>query len=214
LESIYKIDELCGLSDVADIHKLSLKLLQDYYKIHLMPYNYKFELPGEKTINLSFPKAQFCHLLAIEKIMTLQSKNKKNAKNYKGLRGYESIENLTITFDTLKKGPHRSFFIRNENKFVHFHLLHKLIERPTIINYDSSIVTPSTRIEADFVFYDVVSGSYIHLGVVKQNNSLNQYVPRSLFVESKGSKHVDKFVKGQALVNFEKKHKTEIIVPN
>lgn len=202
------------LSGVADIHKLSLKLLQDYYKVHLMPYTYKFELSGQTTINLNFPKAQFCHLLAIEKIMTLQYTQTKHAKKYKGTKGYENIENLILTFDSLNKGLHRSYFRRNENKFLFFHLLHKLIEKPVLIDYEPSIVNPSSKIEADFVFYDVISDNYIHLGVVRKNKFANEYVPRSWFIQPKGDKFIDKFVNGQNQINFKKMQKTEIVLPS
>lgn len=207
------MDELCSLSGESDIHKLSLKLLQDYYKTNLMPYTYEFELPGDTTIKLNFPKAQFCHLLAIEKIMTLQGKKMKNVKNYKGLKGYNNIENLLLTLDNLNTKPHKSYFRKSENKFLYFHLLHKLIEKPILLDFDQSKVNPSTFIQADLLFYDVMSENYIHLGVINPKKSENNYVPCSFFVEPKGSPCIDKYTDGQAEIIFKTSHKKEILLP-
>jgi len=201
---LYTLEQLNSLSGVTDIHRLSLKLLLDYYEHNLMPYVYEFEIPNNPSIILTFPKAQFCHLLAIEKIMTLHNQNNKNVKQYKGIRGYQNIQNQKITLDIFRKKPHMSIFSKNENKFIYFHLLHKLIEKPKLINYDQTKVTPSTRIDADFVFYDVMSDNYIHLGVVRTGISGNNYVPRSWFIEPKGEPFIDKFVKRQDQIIFTK----------
>ncbi|OTX40469.1 hypothetical protein BK709_19580 [Bacillus thuringiensis serovar shandongiensis] len=208
------MNELCSLPGEADINRLSLKLLQDYYQHNLTPYSYEFELPGNATVNVSFPPAQFCHLLAIEKIMTLEYTNTRRSKHYKGLRGYNNIEQLNLTLNNLNQTPQRPHFRRNENKFLYFHLMHKVIEKPILIDYDPAKVTPTSRIDADFLFHDVLSDTYLHLGVVKKNNSINDYVPRSWFIQPKGDIHIDKFINGQTQIAFKTLHKKEITLPN
>jgi hypothetical protein len=204
VSTFYTIDSLDALPHAADIRQLSLKLLLEYYEQKLSPYIYQYEVPGKPTIELTFPKAQFCHLLAIEKIMTANKQMRRNSKNYRGILGYENIKNNIITFEIFRNKPYRGTFFRNKNKFTYFHLLPKVIENPILIDFDSSKVDPSTKISADLVFYNVVSGDYLHLAVVKTEEAGNRYRPRSWFIQSKSDPHIDKFIVDQQKITISK----------
>jgi hypothetical protein len=210
---MHTVDTLALVSESIKINEISLKLLLDYYEFHLTPYIFKFEVEQMPTIELTFPPAQFCHLLGIEKIMAAGRKHFKDAKEYKGLLGYEKIKNGTLTLETLKKQPHKEFFGKNKRKFTHFHLIPDLLESPELIKFDRSKVNPPTEIEADIVFYNQITNYYLHLGVVKTNEKGNRFVPKSFFVHSKsGASDADRFVVNQDQIKLTQmtKEKLEI----
>ncbi|WP_162932899.1 PBECR4 domain-containing protein [Brevibacillus laterosporus] len=210
---MHTVNSLASVNESVKISEISLELLLNYYEFSLTPYIFKYEVEGMPTIELTFPPAQFCHLLAIEKIMTANRKNFKNAREYRGLLGYEKIKNCSITLETLKKPPYNEQFGRNKRKFTNFHLIPNLLEQPELIKFDGSKVNPSTEIRADIVFYNQITNYYLHLGIIKTKEEGNKFVAKSFFVHSKsGTSDGNKFIVNQEKIIITKiiKEKIEI----
>lgn len=209
-------EQLYNATIKPDITDLSLDLLREYYETYLHPYIYKFEIKNERakssrTIELRFDKENFCHLLAVEKIMKY-TVNKDDLKQYKGEAGWNNIVNGTITLNLLKKKETKKRFNDNKAKYVFFYLIPKLIESPKAVLYDASKVDGNTQIDCEILFYNNVQKAYVHLGI-EFNEKAGYYRPRTFFVEKiTPKKNGTKYIEHQTEITVTRLDKVEITV--
>ncbi|AND37816.1 hypothetical protein A361_01105 [Cytobacillus oceanisediminis 2691] len=131
---ITSIHQLYNLAQSPKINEISLSLLCDFYDSYLNPYTFQYRVldtSGDKpitfTVNLKFDKENFCHLLAIEKIVQ-RVKNSTELKQFKSLDGWNNVKNGTITIPSLRQKPTKKVFNNNKDKYVFFYILPKLLD--------------------------------------------------------------------------------------
>jgi len=166
LPTITSIHDLAVLTKKTKIHEISLKLLVDYYSHYILPNIYQYELDNGQSILVKPHKRNFPHLLSMEKIAASRYGTGNNKLyQYKGNDGYKGANNGKIDFIRLKSLG-RSVFEGNEDKYVFFHFMHKILEAPTAVKY---IVKKGT-VELDFIFFNKYDNAIVHLGLVKETN--------------------------------------------
>jgi len=186
---ITTIEDLYTLENNPRINDISLTLLADFYKNYLNPYSYQYKIVDSSTeetkeyyIDLRFDTENFCHLLAIEKIVE-RTKNKNEIKDFKGEAGWENVLNGTITIPILKAQPTKGLFKNNKDKYVFFYLLPQLIEKPKgVIFVPEQVIGGTTRINCEILFYDHFQNAMVHLGI-KYDEKLEYYIPQTILVE-------------------------------
>lgn len=176
LPTITSIHNLAALTNKTKIHEISLKLLVDYYSHYILPNNYHYELDDGQSILVKPHKRNFPHLLSMEKIAASRYGFGNNKLyQFKGKDGYKGADKEKIDFIRLKSLG-RTKFEENEDKFVFFHFIHKILESPTAVKY---IVKKGT-VQLDFVFFNEYDKAIVQLGLVKEANE-PYYVP-TMFV--------------------------------
>jgi hypothetical protein len=199
------------------INDLSLDLLREYYETYLHPYIFRFDIKGDeqnssRTIELRFDQENFCHLLAIEKIVKY-SVNKRDLWKYKAQAGWDNVVNGTITIDLLRQKKTKKQFDNNKNKYVFFYLIPHLIDSPKGVLYDASVVDGSTQIDCEILFYDNLQSAYVHIGI-EYNEQAGYYRPRTFFVERiTPNKNGMKYIENQKDITVTKLDKTTIQTP-
>ena len=69
---MYNCESLYNLTLKPKINDISLKLLSEYYKKYLLPYQFRYVFNDGKTITLEFKEEYFCHLIGTESIVKNQ----------------------------------------------------------------------------------------------------------------------------------------------
>ncbi|MGZ4121845.1 MAG: PBECR4 domain-containing protein [Tumebacillaceae bacterium] len=185
------IHALRDLSKNPAINQISLKLLVEFFEYYLEPYRYLFTLEDGTTIQLDFDSHRLCHLLGLESVMKPTPYH--ILKNYKGQLGYENIKSEAIDFKDLKNKRPKNFS-NGKDKFVHFHLIPRLLEESNLLlEYDPGKVQGS-RIQCKLLMYSLDESSYVHLGLELEDHG-RSYYPRTFFKEritgtSDGLKHI------------------------
>ena len=193
---MYNCEELFNLVQKPRINDISLNLLCEYYKKHLLPFKFKYVLDGAgKDVVLEFKKENFCHLLGIDSIAK-KSVSKNKLSDYRGVSGFSNIEDNSITFTHLKI-MNKKKFKDVKAKFVYFYLLPKLVTKPFAVKFENSNVFPPTSIECEILFYSKVANdnAIIHLGIEKKENGY--YFPRTFFVEKVSEEKYDIYISNQ-----------------
>lgn len=177
---MHSIEDLYNLTEKPILSKISLKLLQEYYKEYLMPYKFTYSLNNNQKINLVFNDSNFCHLLGIETVAEAKfGKNRKLTSKYRGVTGYKNISNQNITFKTLK-GLSPVKFKSIKDKLIFFYLLPHLLESSKLFieyKHDPSV----SFVQCKFLIYDMLHGSMIHLGIEIENGT--NFFPRTFLIE-------------------------------
>ncbi|EPC8419177.1 hypothetical protein EXW45_23845 [Bacillus wiedmannii] len=181
--------DLYGLTTNPRINEISLELLCKFYEKYLNPYIFQYEIiddSGEKpiasTIELRFDKENFCHLLAIEKIVE-RVKNKQEIEGFKGEEGWNNVKSGEITLSSLRGRPTKKKFDSNKDKYVFFYIIPKLVDKPKAVLYDKEKVRGNvTNIDCEILFHDQQQDATVHLGI-KKDEDLGYYIPKTFFVE-------------------------------
>ena len=209
---MYRPEELKCLDRKPKINDISLKTLQEFYYMYLMPFSYTYKVEeGEKhrEFSLRFDSDKLCHLLGIESIARGQVKYK-DLPEYRGAKGWNNIALGLLDFKKLKTLNKRKFQ-SVKAKFVYFYLVPDLIEHPLAVRFDGSKVSPTVRIESEILFYSTYENAVIHLGI-DQDAKDNFYFPRTFFVEKLGNDKVeDVYTVNQEKIEVEKKCRTIMI---
>ncbi|AMO87250.1 hypothetical protein B857_01940 [Solibacillus isronensis B3W22] len=212
---INNIQDLFDLENNPRINDISLILLADFYKIYLNPYGYHYnivdnsqEKPKSYNIELRFDTENFCHLLAIEKIMK-RVKNKEEIKSFKSELGWQNVLNGTITLTSLREKATKGIFNSNKDKYIFFYLLPRIIEAPKGVLFDQERVEDgTTRINCEILFYDKYHNAMVHLGI-KYDEELGYHIPQTFFVERvTANKNGLKYVGNQQIITVTKINKS------
>jgi hypothetical protein len=178
-------DELLNLTRLPKISEISLKLLQEFYDIHICPNIYVFQLENESVIRLEFLDVNLCHLMGLQHIVPYKSR-----KFYGGENGYMGVLNRDITIKKLKSINERKFS-RDKDKILCFSFLYKLLRQCEIIRFSN--VTGHSKVSCEFILYDSQYERRIHLGIEKDEKR-GVYYPRTFLVERDNS---DRFIINQ-----------------
>jgi len=167
-------DELLNLTRIPKISEISLKLLQEFYDIHICPNIYIFELEDRNIIKLEFLDVNLCHLLGFQHIVPY-----KLDKFYGGENGYLGIYNEQITIKKLRSINEQKF-ARDKDKILCFSSLYQLLRQSKIIKFDRNKI--HSKISCEFILYDSKFERRIHLGIEKDEKR-GVYYPRTFFIE-------------------------------
>jgi len=189
-------DELLNLTRLPKISEISLKLLQEFYDIHICPNIYVFQLENKNIIKLEFLDVNLCHLMGFQHIVPYKLK-----KFYSGENGYMGVLNGNITIKKLRSIDERKFS-RNKDKILCFSFLYQLLRHCEIIRFNN--ITGNSKVTCEFILYDTHYERRIHLGIEKDEKR-EIYYPRTFIVERDNS---DRFIINQ---EYMKIIKTKII---
>lgn len=203
---ILSCEQLFNSTQNPRINMITLDLLREYYETFLIPFNYKYEISNEATINdkrefeLRFEQENFCHLFGLESIV---SKNVRNINLYKGQVGWDNIKKGIITFKDLKS-KNQFGFNDNKARFVFFYLLPKLVESPQAVLFDPTKVLSHTKIDCEILFYDEYEKANIHIGI-KKDEELGYYIPKTFLIKKINDKSDGlRFIKDQQKITVSK----------
>lgn len=178
-------DELLYLARVPKISEISLKLLQEFYDLHICPNIYVYELDDGNIIRLEFLDVNLCHLLGLQHIVPY-----KLDKFYGGENGYLGILNENITIKKLRS-INEQRFARGKDKILCFSFLYQLLRQCKIIKFDKN--KNRSKISCEFILHDSKFERRIHLGIEKDEKR-GVYYPRTFFIERENG---DRFVVNQ-----------------
>lgn len=167
-------DELLNLTRIPKISEISLKLLQEFYDIHICPNIYIFEMEDGNIIKLEFLDVNLCHLLGLQHIVPY-----KLDKFYGGENGYLGIFNEQITIKKLRSINEQKF-ARDKDKILCFSFLYQLLRQCKVIKFDRNKI--HSKISCEFILYDSKFERRIHLGIEKDEKR-GVYYPRTFFIE-------------------------------
>ena len=167
-------DELLKLTRLPKISEITLKLLQEFYDIHICPNIYVFELENKNSIKLEFLDVNLCHLMGLQHIVPYKLK-----KFYGGENGYMGIFNEDITIKKLKDIDERKFS-RDKDKILCFSFIYQLLRNCEIIRFNN--ITGHSKITCEFILYNTHYERRIHLGIEK-DEVRGVYYPRTFIVE-------------------------------
>lgn len=210
-EDLYKAEELKTLAIKPKINDISLKVLQDYYQMFLMPFVYTYYVAiGDdvREFKLRFDSDKFCHLLGIESIAKYHVKHNK-LNQYRGTNGWKNINQSIIDFKHLKL-LNKNKFQSVKAKFVYFYLIPELIEEPLAVLFDGKKINPPVSIESEMLFYSKYDNAVIHLGIDVDDEGI--YFPRTFFVEKLGNANVDDiYIVNQTKIEVVKERRTILL---
>lgn len=178
-------NDLLNLTRVPKISEISLKLLQEFYDMHICPNKYVFHLENEDIIELEFLDVNFCHLMGFQHIVPF-----KLNKFYGGENGYMGVFNEEITIKKLRSIDIKKFS-RNKDKLLCFSHLYKLLRNCEIVKFNNDLI--HSKISCEFLLYDTQYERRIHLGIEKDEKR-GVYYPRTFLVERDNG---DRFVQNQ-----------------
>ena len=167
-------DELLDLTRLPKISEISLKLLQEFYDIHICPSIYMFELENKSSIKLEFLDVNLCHLMGLQHIVPYKLK-----KFYGGENGYMGVFNEDITIRKLKDIDERKFS-RDKDKILCFSFIYQLLRNCEIIKFNN--IKGNSKITCEFILYNTHYERRIHLGIEK-DEVRGVYYPRTFIVE-------------------------------
>lgn len=199
------VDTLVSLPSKPTIDKITLKLLQEYYEKHLLPFTFKYQVKPGEYIELKFNQDNFCHLLGIENIAK-QSRGVDPSQyhKYKGSLGYRRIKNGELTKESLKP-LHKIAYNDSKKKMVWFYLVHRLLQSPKAIHFKTKV---NKITSVDILFYDKYQNAYVHLGVIT-HAKIKHYVPSTFLIEPiTPSGGGQKFITGQPPITITKNEKS------
>lgn len=187
------LEQLEQLNTTPKVSDISLLLLLQLYKNTLCDRVFQYVLrEGDKcfTVELVFREENLCHILGIQHIRARRS------KVYRGIEGYEAIERGELTFNKLKL-INRNGFNSIKQRIKYFVLLRKLLDSPSVIRFNGSLISDCSVV-CDIMLYDDASSYRIHLGI--ENKSDNEYFPKTFIVENDNG---DRFTKDQTVLSIE-----------
>jgi hypothetical protein len=167
-------DELLNLTRLPKISEITLKLLQEFYDIHICPNIYVFELENKNSIKLEFLDVNLCHLMGLQHIVPYKLK-----KFYGGENGYMGVFNEDITIRKLKDIDERKFS-RDKDKILCFSFIYQLLRNCEIIKFNN--IKGNSKITCEFILYNTHYERRIHLGIEK-DEVRGVYYPRTFIVE-------------------------------
>jgi len=193
---MYTKDELVTLEKIPKLDELSLKIICDFYSNHICNYSYEYELSGNKNIKIRFFKENLCHLLGIHKVVPQQTKG-----FYIGNKGYEKIESDSLTIDDLIKMNEKEFN-KIKLRITAFHYIYKLLRQADMVKFYPERTRKYSRLRSEFIIYDEKNNFKIHLGILKEQNEKDIYVPETYIVISCKDKRKDYYTEGQEYVKI------------
>jgi len=208
---MYTAEELRNLTEKPRINDISLNILQDYYKMYLMPFIYNYEVQdgtAKQTVELMFDKENFCHLLGIESIVK-NNVRMNELQNYKGLRGWQNIEDEAIDFSSLKS-INKKKFQSVKAKYVFFYAIPNILESPIAVRFNPEDVDPPVRIQSEILFYNKIDNAVVHLGIDRENGE-RWYYPRTFFVEKLKDDNIDIYIENQQKIETKKINRTILL---
>jgi hypothetical protein len=191
---ILNCQQLFQATENPKINDITLDLLREYYETYLHPYIYQYEITektgGEvkkRTIELRFDQENFCHLLGLE---TIVKRSVRDISEYKAQLGWDKIKAGDIDFGDLKL-KNKKGFKDNKSKFVFFYLIPQLIDAPKGVLFDADMVSGTTRVSCELLFYDELQKAHVHVGI-KYDEDLGYYIPKTFLIEKNaGTKYID-----------------------
>lgn len=204
---MYTANELKNLIIKPRINDITLEVLREFYEMFLHPFIFTYQIANDKTaevISLKFNTNNFCHLLGIESIVRGTIKYDQ-LYNYRGDTGWDNIKKGILDIPHLKNLNKRNF--QNvKAKYVYFYLIPTLLENPLAINYDKDKIFPPTNIDCEILFYNTYENAVIHLGIKRDLDDPDFYIPRTFFVEKlKNGAGKDIYIENQASITVLKK---------
>lgn len=72
-----------------------------------------------------------------------------------------------------------------------FYLIPQLIDAPKGVLFDADMVSGTTRVSCELLFYDELQKAHVHVGI-KYDEDLGYYIPKTFLIEKNaGTKYID-----------------------
>lgn len=162
--------------------KIDLQQIQTDYEKNLCNKVFRYELQGNRIVEIIFYREHFCHLIGLQYIY---GRN----KNYLGKNGYDKINNGEITIDSLIAHNKLQYgYIKS--RIEHFNEIAELMDNGQFIRFYQDRTNPKTQIEAEYLIVRGNKTYTLHLFLRKEtlSDSSNQYAPISFIVKSEKDK--------------------------
>lgn len=144
--------------------ELTLQEITEFYRDNFVGRVLRYDVRHKSTpFRIKFDEGHLMHLLALHKF------------GYKrGEKIYKDLLQEKITYKTLNdrdKGRFKAHYFRMK----YFRFLTGVMENPKIAIYDPK--RTESRINADFIFYNQVFDRFLSLGIRKEKNDSDFYIP-------------------------------------
>jgi len=164
---MYTIQDLASITTAPSIDDISLQLLQSFYDSYLLDnvfcYNLVDKVGKSIPVELGFLERDFCHLLGLHHIT-----GNGTGRKVRGEDGYQRIKRGNVNFNTLR-AANPSQFNNMKDRIKHFPLVYQLLQDPSVVQFDQSIVS-NCMIACSMFLHDDYSTTKLHLGIASDTS--------------------------------------------
>lgn len=168
------IQDLLTIKKMPSEEEVNLQTIAEFYEQHICNriFHYHVRYDKQRDIRLRFKTVDLPHLLGVHKMKT--------GSGYRGKRGFPGLKSGEITLESLRKA-NAGHFERTIYRILYFPFVHQLMHNAKVIVFRPELA--NSLIDAEFMFYDLYGGRWIHIGVRKEESD-DLYTPVT-FVERK-----------------------------